>query len=148
MLVAVSLYFWGDKLDPKHLTELLGVEPSISRAKGETETTSTNKVVTAKIGVWGFSTDTELKDVSLANHIELLRSRLGESWTKVHALPDVEDACVDVFVAIEALKDGTEAGFELSPQNLAGLQQLGLPIRFTVAFTDTNGTRSGGEELG
>ncbi len=136
MLVAVSLYLWGTKIDPQRLTELLGVPPSTARAKGEARTLSTQQVVTARIGVWEFSTDPELSSVVLADHLDLLRSRFGPTWAMIADLPDVEEACVDVFVAINAKADGTEGSFEMSPKNLSDLQQLGLPVRFTVAFTD------------
>ena len=139
MLINVRLYLWGDKLDPQRITEILGVTPSESRAKGETSIISTGKVVTAKIGFWCFSTrDTGLKSLELAEHIELLRSQFGASWTKIVSLPDVQDACVDIFIAIsEEEQEDTTCYFEMSPKNVPDLQQVGLRVRFAVAFTGT-----------
>src|SRR5437879_3554478 len=119
MLIAVSLYLWGDKLDPQRITEILGVASSDSRAKGETRTLPTNTVVTAKIGFWRFSTDDAgLKSSELAEHIELLRSQFGASWTKVASLPDVQEACVKVFIATSASEGDTTCYFEMSPKNV------------------------------
>lgn len=138
MLTQISLYLWGAKLDPQRITEILGVMPSAARAKGETRTLPTKHVVTAKIGVWEFCTYPELKSSVLADHIELLQSRFGSSGTNVGNLPNVEDACVDVFMAISAKEDSTECDFELSQKDLSHLQQFSVRIEFHVAFTDSD----------
>jgi hypothetical protein len=134
MLIAVSLYLRGEKVDPDRITKILGVTPSRGRRKGQTELTSTNQQITAKTGVWRFSTDDELDSPILAEHIELLRSRFGYSWTNLSSLPDVQEAYVDIFMAVDAEKEGTNTcHFTLTPLSLLDLQQTGLPTQFTVA---------------
>ena len=141
MLINVALYLWGDKLDPQRITEILGVAPSDSRAKGQTSILSTNTVVTAKIGFWCFSThEAGLKSFELAEHIEFLRSQFGASWTKIVSLPDVQDACVDIFIAIgEEEQEDTTCYFEMSPKNVSDLQQVGLRVQVTVSYPGTTG---------
>ena len=51
MKIAVSLYFWGEGLIPAKISNVLGVSPTQSQAKGEVKTTSTGKKVTAKGGM-------------------------------------------------------------------------------------------------
>src|SRR5262245_41589276 len=119
MLIAVSLYLKGAKLDPDQITKTLGVMPSRGRREGQTELTSTNQQITAKIGVWRFSTDDELDSPVLAEHIELLRSRFGSMWTNLSNLPNVEQAFVDIFMAVDAEKENTNTCyFTLTPKTI------------------------------
>lgn len=135
ILINVSLKLWGETLNPSYITEQLGVEPSDTQMKGETKTTSTGYVVTAKIGMWCFSTkDDGLKNSNLTDHIGFLRTRFVSSGAKIRNLLGVEDACVDIFIAIDGEENGTECYFEMSSANLLELQHFGIPIRFTIAF--------------
>jgi hypothetical protein len=133
MKIAVSLYFWGEGLIPAKISNVLGVSPTQSQAKGEVKTTSTGKKVTAKGGMWGFSSDYEVVGQYLSEHISFLRSKLGQRASQIPSLEGVQDSCVDVFIAAETGAEGATCEFELTTANVAALMELGLPVRFTVA---------------
>ena len=134
MLIAVTLYFWGDQLDLSEITSTLGLNPTTAKRKGDKSLTPTKKEVVAKIGVWGFSSDSEIKSNWLSDHIQYLGSRIGENRDKFRSIKGVQDACVDVFMSGDAREDGgSTSEFELSQQDLDVLRSMNLPVRFTVA---------------
>jgi hypothetical protein len=133
MKIAVSLYFWGESLVPADITNALKIKPSQSQTKGEVTITSTNKKVTAKIGMWGFSSDYEIKSENLGEHISCLRLKIGNNLNQILSLKNVQDSCVDVFIANDT---ETDYEFELTNENIISLMEIGLPVRFTVANID------------
>lgn len=143
MIIQVSMCLKGDQLDPNRITQLLGLIPSDTKVKGQKDVTSTKKVVTAKTGLWRFSTYDELKSTVFAEHLEFLRSRFASRWKDIAKLPNVQEAYVDVFIAINEEKDNKNtAYFGLTAANLSDLQQLGLPMRFEVAVIAKRGVAS------
>ena len=130
MTIQVTLYFWGESLIPADITSALKIEPSRSKTKGEVTVTSTNKKVTAKTGMWCFSSYYGIESENLAEHISFLRSSIGNNLSQISSLKNVQDSCVDVFIATEA---GADSEFELTKENLTALMEIGLPVRFTVA---------------
>ena len=130
MKIAVTLYFWGESLIPAHITKALKIEPSQSKTKDGVTVTSTNKKVTAKTGVWGFSSDYGIKSENLGEHISFLRSKIGNHLNQISSLENVKDSCVDVFIATEVEAD---CEFELTKENVMALMEIGLPVRFTIA---------------
>ena len=133
MKIAVSIYFWGEKLDPAAVTAALNVRPTQAHAKNETRASSTDKQVTAKIGMWGYSTDSEIDSAELGEHILFLQSKFSDSLNKITELKNIQDSCIDIFVATELNKDGADYEFELTPNNIVALSNFGLPVRFTIA---------------
>jgi hypothetical protein len=132
MKIDVSVYLRGDSLDPVTVSALLGIEPSKSQRKGERRTTSSNREVTAKIGVWAIVADASSSGLQAV--LDEITTRFRDNRLNLSKITGVEEAYVDVFVAIDAEADGGgTCNFQLSKENVSALDALGLPVRFTVS---------------
>ena len=127
----VSIYLLGDELDPDSVTALLGLKPDEFHRKGKRWTTSTNREVIERTGIWVVSAKTTSNDLNRV--IGDVASKIDANAPFLMQLPGVEEAFLDVFIAIDADTDGGgTCEFELTPQDVAELTRLGLPVRFTV----------------
>lgn len=135
MLIAVTLYLWGDRLDPQTVTEHLQLTASESHYKGQQDTTTTGKVVTKRTGMWSLSTGDDLPNASLDDHIKRLESKLKNSEMRLSTLYGLDDACIDVFLTGNRTDEtGDAVCFELSAASLQFLNSVQLPLRFSVNF--------------
>lgn len=127
----VALYLRGDKLDPRHVSAMLGVEPTEAQKKGESRVTSTNKHFYTKTGLWSLVDKRDSMD--LGAFIEEISEKFGDK--SVAEIAGVDEAYVDIFVAKNSDEDGggTHA-FEVSQKSILALSGLGLSIRVTVAI--------------
>jgi hypothetical protein len=130
-LIEVTIYVWGDALDPAVVSSHLGMKPSFSRRKGEKRTTRTHREITAKTSVWTLTT--EAKATDLSTHIQELSSKVDARLSRINEIAGVEGAYVDIFVAVSSDADGGgKYDFRLSPEDVSALQKIGLPIEFTL----------------
>lgn len=137
MLISVRLYVQGDNLRPVTITQLLGVQPTRSHARGDTRTLVDGKVVAEKIGVWVWKTDVDSQDANLSDCIQALQRVFSCSTDALNALPDAEATWIDVHVveerSLENDVDG-EVEFALTSEDLGALTAFGLPVEITVSF--------------
>ncbi|MGO4152054.1 DUF4279 domain-containing protein [Cupriavidus sp. YAF13] len=128
--IIVALYLNGEHLDPESVTREIGVGPSRAQKKGERRVTSSGLEFLVKQGSWALSF--ELGSTSLDDHL----ARLIQSFPigkPLSAIANVEDAYIDVFVALSSSLDGdAKCELDIEPDVLVSLAQLGLPIRITV----------------
>jgi hypothetical protein len=130
-LIEVTIYVWGDALDPANVSSYIGTEPSLSRRKGEKRTTRTHREIAAKTSVWTLTAETEAEDLSA--HIQELASKVDTRCSQVNGVAGVEGAYVDIFVAVSADSDGGgKYDFHLSQQDICALQRIGLPVEFML----------------
>lgn len=136
MLIVVSLYFWGDGLDPDAITKALGIVPTQSASKGQERKTCTGATVINHTGLWCFSTDSLSASSMLDDHVDVLMQILPkENVFLLNRFSGVDDACVDVFISDIELNDANSGcEFEVSPSRLEFLSQIGLPVRFSIPF--------------
>lgn len=130
-LCRLSVYLKGDDLCPERISKLVGFEPTEGRRKGETWTTSSNKTVVEKTGLWSWTRSIQTEDVAgvLAEFLSMFPEGvlLGE-------LPGVQEAYFDVFVANEADESGGgEEALIFDSQCLSRLASLALPLQVTLA---------------
>ena len=131
-LITVALYLRGDDLDPELVSRTLGITPSRSQRRGEKQTTSTNKEITTRIGLWAILS--ESKSRALSDHVAELITRVGTKRDRLLGIPGVQEAYVDVFMAADADADGGgTCEFDLSAEQVAFVAGLGTPIKFTIA---------------
>ena len=131
-MIDVSIFLRGDELDPKSISNKLGVTPSSSQYANEKRISSSNQEYVTKIGVWELAA--ESRSFILSDHINELTAKL-KSANYLRHIEGVQEAYVDVFIASDADEDGEGTfEFELSEENIAALAQIGLPIRFTAAL--------------
>ncbi|WP_082055148.1 DUF4279 domain-containing protein [Cupriavidus basilensis] len=128
--IIVALYLNGEHLDPDSVTREFGVVPSRAQKKGERRVTSSGREVLVKQGSWAWSV--ELGSTSLDDHLaRLIRS--FPTGKPLSEIANVEDAYIDVFVALSSNLDGdAKCELDIKPDVLVSLAQLGLPIRMTV----------------
>lgn len=127
-----GVYLRGDDLDPSRISALLGLEPSKSQFKGEQKKTSTNKGFVTKIGLWALTAKAETADLSAL--LGELIPRFEKEDVVLAEIAGVQEAYVDVFIAVDADNDGGgTCVLQLSQKNVRALDRLGLPVRFTVA---------------
>ena len=132
----VALYLRGDNLDPAQASRLLGLEPTKSQRKREERLTSTNRKVVAKVGLWALVAESKSDDLSVL--IDELASKLGDRAALLPSVPGVQEAFLDVFIAIDADPDGGgTCEFQLSAEDLHSLKQVGVATRFTVAVVQS-----------
>lgn len=127
----VAIYLTGEQLDPKLVTRVIGVQPSRKQTKGERQITSTGHEFTVTLGLWALVV--EFDSPSLDAHLAQLVGSLP-SGVALSSIVGVEDAYVDVFVALASNLDGdAKCELGISPTVLKPLAGLGLPIRISVA---------------
>jgi hypothetical protein len=129
--IIVAVYLRGDDLDPMHISEVIGVNPTRSQYKGQKNITSTNKEFSSKIGMWSLVSGSRSSKVS--DHVNELIAQLGECGNMLSSISGVDEAYVDIFIASET--DGVSdvsCDFELNKEALSALAVLSLPVRFSV----------------
>jgi hypothetical protein len=126
----VAVYLRGEDLDPERVTQSVRVEPSRTQKKGEKLVTSTGREFTAKLGLWALVV--ELDSSSLDAHLMQLANVLP-AGSLLAAVTGVEEAYVDIFVALVSDTDGdAKCELALSSKSLELLSRLGLPVRISV----------------
>jgi hypothetical protein len=75
----------------------------------------------------------DLDTIDLSAIVDELVEKVGNKSALVSGIPDVENAYVDVFIATKSEDSGGTCEFQLSTQNIAAINGLGLPVQFTVA---------------
>lgn len=128
-LCRTSLYLRGDDLLPDQISNLVGLEPTEAHRKGKTWTTSSNKQVVEKTGVWSWTRSIETEDVA-GVLVEFLAALPSE--VQFGTLPGVREAYLDVFIASGTDEyGGGESQLIIDPQCLSRLAALGLPLQLT-----------------
>jgi hypothetical protein len=126
----IAIYLRGDQLKPDHISEVLGLQPSRCQKKGELRAGS--KTVISKIGVWTLIAQTD--SPSITDHIDELLRTLRAPPMPLDQIDGVEEAYLDIFVALEQEHDQQETvEVMLSKTYTQALNRLGLGLQFTVA---------------
>src|SRR5688572_22646606 len=69
-----GLRFLGDSLDPRRISELLGVEPTTAYRKGEVYRRSRGHEVFGRTGLWRLSSRDHVKSGELNDHLAYLKA--------------------------------------------------------------------------
>jgi hypothetical protein len=133
MLVMAGLYLRGVDLDPVVATQVLEIEPTTSQRNGERRVAGVDKEYVAKTGLWGLVVKQSTHDVSEV--VSSLLRQLNGRGDRLKSIEHVEDAYVDVFVAIDSDAEGSgNCCMELPHLYVDALAALGLPLRITVSM--------------
>lgn len=134
-LIDVSLYLYGDYLDPKQVNSMLCIEPSKARVKGEKWYTCTNKEVVTKIGFWELTSKS--KAASLSDQIDWIRQRLDTAICSPSNIPGVEKVEISIFLALGSNNEGAlDFNSEFTLENLVWLSSIGATVSFSITYTD------------
>lgn len=136
-LIDVRLILRGETLDPVHVTTLFGTGASDSRVKGATTHTSSGKDIIFKTGLWALNASSA--GLSISDQLRWLKEQLASATVKPADIPGVQAVEISVFVALGSNdRGGGDFEFQLSPQELTWLSNLGVPISFAFAYVPTD----------
>jgi hypothetical protein len=131
-LIEIALYLRGSTLDPHYVSGILGVEPTRSQLCGESRTSSSGVDYCTRIGMWVLSSKSDSGTIEEAIVDFLLK--IPSDVPSFLGLDGVDDAYVDIFIAVDANEDGGgSCEFQLGADKIVGLNRLDVPVRFTVA---------------
>lgn len=125
-LKSAAIYLCGDDLSPVHVTELLGVVPTGSQAKGAPK--GKNRTP-AKVGVWYIERYSE--DRRLCELIDELFSKFPPG-TRLDNMRGVQNAHLDILFTYDDGQDRGTAEFVLTKEQVAKASTLGLGVSITV----------------
>ena len=126
----VSVRFFGDDLNPRELTRLLGCEPSIQYKKGDKHT-SAGREYTKKWGGWVVAAENrkpEAVDEQLSHLFAQMTQDL-EVWRNLVSRFDGDVFC-GLFMA------ESNEGFSIARATLQALAARGLEINFDIYDPD------------
>lgn len=129
-LIDVGIILRGEKLQPEHVSEFLGLQPSRSQNKGGLRHGS--KSVIAKTGVWTLMADTNSKNV--LDRIDELLEILRGIHKPLDELDDVTEAFLDIFITQnEDSSERKSVEFNLGKRHMQILSLIGLGLKVTYA---------------
>jgi hypothetical protein len=134
---SATLRIMGDGLEPALITQQLGIEPSWGWRKGELRPVrikNSNKTTRQRIGIWGLDTDKVVKSRDLRRHIDWILERVNGK-AHIFELLKSQGYEMDVYCIWHSAGQG---GPMLSPQNIAGLANLGLELDIELYAADKN----------
>ena len=133
---AASLRIFGDDLDPRELTLLLGHEPSGAELKGqEIVGKSTGNIRIAKTGSWRLSA-TKQSPGDLDAQIEEILSKLSNDLTVWKRI--AERYRVDLFCGL--FLNGGNEGMTISATSLAAVGNRGIDMGLDIYGGDASDT--------
>lgn len=143
---SISLVLRGEHLDPDIITARFGVTPTRTQRKGEKQTFSSGSKYTTKIGLWAY--DIKIYSNTISQNIDLLLSIFSSKTLLELYSFEKSMSFIDVFIMANTDEEGEiTLDFELTSDNLAGLNKLGLPVVITTTLINSNilpyGTRDG-----
>lgn len=131
----VTIYLYGDDLDPAYVSEQLGVVATRSHSKGK-RVTSTNREFFSRTGMW--SLEASATSNILADHVDELMDKIKLRGEAIQKIKDVEQTKLDVYIDKYRKEDALMKTYELelSERDILSLSTLGLPVCFTLAVID------------
>ena len=133
------------KLNPKEITERLGIQPSHSFSRGDKYDTHLSKTImgvrTRKFGVWQVSSEGVVKSDDLQDHIDYLVDLIRPKQVEIDALLADPDLYLDVRLWIES-RDVVNA-FTLRSESVAFLASLCREFNVSVIGGDNRYPQEG-----
>jgi hypothetical protein len=128
---SVSLYIYGDDLDPVQIAKQIGASFDLSRKKGEKRELSSGRVVTQKTGVLSRYFETNSNEIARGVS-ELIRE--FDNIDRLDYLENVEEVKLDIFCAVNSSEiDGGDFKFVLTREVLDRISTLGASLSVTLA---------------
>jgi hypothetical protein len=121
------LRFFGDDLDPDHISNVLGVAPTNAYRKGDVTPSEKGKKAVAETGTWQLEADEEFSG-ELPEQIASIFAALTDDLTVWKDLSSRFDG--DVFVGL-FMAELNEA-FSLDPALLGAISSRGLVLEFDL----------------
>lgn len=133
VLQTVAVYLKGDDLIPEEITEYIGFEPTESHRCGDKIRSSAGREIVKRTGLWKLGV-TVKSVIDLPLLLMDVTSKILKNGHDIKRLPGVEEAFIDIFIAQMAEQGGGTCEFALDASVVAALQEVALPIQFTMAI--------------
>ncbi len=121
------LRFFGDDLDPDHVSKVLGVAPTTAYRKGDVTPSDKGTKAVAETGTWQLEADEEYSG-ELPEQIASLFAALTDDRAVWKDLSSRFDG--DVFIGL--FMADTNEGFSLDPTILSAIGDRGLVLEFDI----------------
>jgi hypothetical protein len=127
--VYMTLRVLRDNLNPKEITNLLGLTPSGVLHPGDLTDPSATGVPPSKLGGWFFSSKEQVKSPDPGQHLDYILNALGDHQTTIHNLQNMGYK-TDVSLRWSPQADTTPPA--VSAQHIQRLAKFRLGISFDV----------------
>jgi len=126
-----ELRVYGNELDPKIITEILGVTPSSIQKKGEKRTNSFGRTVVFKTGGWFLSSEGRVQSKDVRRHLDWLLEQLVPVKDQLSNIQETSGITMNVYCIWWSTGDG---GPTLWPEQMRSLADLNLECAFDISF--------------
>lgn len=127
-----ELRIYGNDLEPREVTERLGVEPTSSQRKDDSVTSSLGRRRTFKAGGWFLSSEDRVQSKDLRRHLDWLLALIVPRAQALRSLQEVDGIRMNVTcIWWSAAGDG---GPTLWPEQMRAMADLNLECVFEIAF--------------
>ena len=125
----LEIVFIGSDLDPKSVTETLGIEPTDSYEKGFQKKINGKQSKPRGVGMWCYKV--EIKSC-FEEELENLLKMFGK--LSVQDIRGVDRASLHIYLGLSNDESVIESTFDcvISPTSLTKIQKMGLDVRITV----------------
>lgn len=133
MKISATLIISGDLLVPDEITKILNITPHVSRRKGDVKIFKSKKSIVAKFGLWEWRSRDPSGTFTVNDHVAAIANTFAHVCDELGKLPKAENAWIDLhFVAGDNAEDASSVVFLISPEMIAVLCKIGLPVEITV----------------
>ena len=134
--VDATLILWGENLVPDEITNLLGIPPTRSRAKGENSPGRRPlRHDLLKVGMWTLSTAQYIPSQDLSDHVAFLVEKLGCKIPTLKERELIGKARLSIMVHVGESKPGVASWEdELDAELIADIAKLGASLALTVMW--------------
>lgn len=130
--ITTGVYLRGEDLIPSQITSVLGFSPSRSLRRGEFKPGSVTAV--AKTGLWCLLAQTP--SLSPREHLRELVQTIGTPPVPLVDLPNVQDAYLDIFIALDREEmPSTAVHWKFTSDEIKQISSYGLAVHVTIACT-------------
>lgn len=135
--ISVSVYFLGDELLPSDVTQILGIEPSSERVKGESWKTSSGSIVVPKTGRWVLrsNANNRVDSDDLADHIRYIAEVFKNKGEDIKKLKNIDKAFIDIYIC-SGIDEDPKFYYDFSVEEMKFFASLSLPLIITAEFAD------------
>ncbi len=123
-----ELRIYGIDLDPKAITDLLGIQPSSFRRRGD----RVGKVTVIPTGSWCLSSEYRVSSLDLRRHVDWLLDILRPHANTLSVIQQMSG--VTMYVTCVWWSKFGDGGPTLCPMHMKSLAELSLECRFELAF--------------
>lgn len=125
--ISVGMYFYGENISLNEVSQLVGLEPTSARARGDIRITHSGVKVIQNNGFWEFRE--KVKVESLEIFLLKITKKIG---SRIVGKAGVTKAELDIFLPIDPDVKMAGFSFEIPNSMLEKIHNVGFDLIFTV----------------